>query len=186
MLPKWFTPIIIATIAGLSVWLLSEQATVKHQRIVKDKRIPDSFMDNVTTYLMDKSGKPKYEIRAGHVAHYPFDNHSEFTSPQVIFHSPDGEQWELTAEHGASLHGTDQILLHGKVVMNRKQANSKNVDLKIRTSEVLIKPDRSYAETDQHITLTSGESTLQSNGIRAYFDQEKVELLSKVRGIYVL
>jgi lipopolysaccharide export system protein LptC len=186
MLPKWFTPVIIAAVAGLSVWLLSEQTSVKPKRIVKDTKIPDSFMENVTTYLMDKTGKPQYEIEAGYVAHFPHDDHSDFTSPHVIFHSPNGEQWELSAEHGASMHGTDQIVLHGEVVMNRKQANSKNADLKIKTSELLINPASSYAETDQIITLTSGESTLQANGIRAYFDQERVELLSKVKGVYVL
>lgn len=186
MLPKWFTPIIIAAVAGLSVWLLSEQAPEKPRQIVTNKKIPDSFMENVTTYLMDKNGNPKYEIEAVHVAHYPYDDHTEFTSPQVIFNSSDGRQWRLTAEHGASMHGTDQILLHGEVVINRKQANSKNSDLEIRTSEVLIKPTSSYAETDQLITLTSGKSRMQSNGIRAYFDKEKIELLSRVRGVYVL
>lgn len=186
MLPKWFTPIIIAAVAGLSVWLLSEQAPVKPQRIISDNKVPDAFMENVTTYLMDKTGMPKYEIQAGYVAHYSFDDHSEFTSPHVIFNAPDGRQWELTANNGTSMNGADQILFHGEVIMNRKQANSQKADLEIRTSELLVKPSSSYAETKQLITITLGKSTLQSNGIKAYFDQERVELLSRVRGVYVL
>ncbi len=186
MVPKWFTPIIVAVVAGVSVWLLSEQAPKKPRLIAIDNTVPDAYMEDFTTYIMGENGKPRYELHASYMAHFSFDDHSEFTSPQFIFYRPDESQWVLSAERGTANDSAEQIKLQGKVTMVRRQFNRGDSGLKINTSELLIRPDDAYAETDQLIIITSGEHKIQSNGIRAYFNDGRVELLSRVRGEYVL
>lgn len=186
MVPKWFTPIIIAAAAGVSVWLLSEQAPTKPRLIALDNSVPDAYMENIKTYIMNEHGKPRYELHANYMAHYTFDDHSDFISPQFIYYRADKSEWVMTSERGTVKDGTEQIILHGKVTMVRRQLGAGDPDLKIDTSELLIRPEDSYAETDQLITITSGEHRIQSNGIRAYFNDGRVELLSRVRGVYAL
>jgi lipopolysaccharide export system protein LptC len=186
MVPKWFTPIVIAAIAGISVWLLSEQAPKKPRLIALDNTVPDAYMENFTTYVMGENGEPRHELRASYMAHFSFDNHSEFTAPQFIFYRPDKSQWVMSAERGTAKDGAEQIILHGKVRIFRRQLAAGDSALNIDTSELLIRPDDSYAETDQLITITSGEHSVQSNGLRAYFNDGRVELLSRVRGVYAL
>jgi lipopolysaccharide export system protein LptC len=92
----------------------------------------------------------------------------------------------MSAERGTTKDGSKQIMLQGNVVIFRRQLSAGDLALKINTSELLVRPDESYAETDQLITITSGEHSLQSTGMKAYFNDGRVELLSRVRGKYVL
>ena len=184
--PKWFTPFMVAAIAGISIWLLSEQTPKEPRLVAKDNTVPNAYMEDFTTYIMDEDGKPHHELQASYMAHFSFDDHSEFTSPQLVFYRPDESQWMMTAERGVAEDGSKQIFLQGKVVISRSQIIAGDSALKIVTSELLIRPDDSYAETDKLITLTSGEHRLQSKGIRAYFNDGRLELLSQVRGKYAL
>ena len=186
MLPKWFTPIVVATIASLSVWLLSYQEPKLPETTTREVSVPDTFMENFTTRIMNTKGVPTHQLRAAYMAHYPYDDHSDFTSPQFTIYRPSGEQWIVSAEKGTSEKGTEKILLHGEVIMTRQLTPTAEVDLEIRTRDLIIQPDNAFAETNQPITITRGESVLQSDGVRAFFDEGRVELLSRVRGRYVL
>ena len=186
MVPKWFTPIVVAVVAGVSVWLLSEQAPKKPRLIAKDNAVPDMYMEEFKTYIMGEDGRPRYELHASYMAHFSYDNHNEFTSPKFIYYRPDESQWVMSAERGTTIDGSKQIMLQGNVIIFRRQLSAGDSALKINTSELLVRPDDSYAETDQLITISSGEHRLQSTGIRAYFNEGRVELLSRVRGKYVL
>jgi lipopolysaccharide export system protein LptC len=185
MAPKWFTPIVVAAVAGISVWLLLEQAPKQPRLITKDNTVPDAYMEDFTTYIMGENGKPRHELSASHMSHFSFDDHSEFISPEFIFYRPDETRWVMSAESGTTRNGSKEITLQGKVTILRKQI-SDDSELKIVTEKLLVRPDESYAETDQLITITSGEHKLQSNGFRAFFNDGRVELLSRVKGEYAL
>ena len=186
MVPKWFTPIVVAVVAGVSVWLLSEQAPKKPRLIAKDNAVPDTYMEEFKTYIMGKDGKPRYELHASYMSHFSYDNHNEFISPEFIYHRSDESQWVMSAERGTTIDGSKKIMLQGDVIMFRRQLSAGDSAFKINTGELLVRPDDSYAETDQLITITSGEHSLQSTGMKAYFNDGRVELLSRVRGKYVL
>jgi len=186
MVPKWFTPIVVAAVAGISVWMLSEQAPKKPRLVATNNTAPDAYMEDFTTYIMGKHGKPRHEISASYMAHFSFDDHSEFVSPELIFYRPDESKWTMSAERGTTRNGSKEIILQGKVTVIRNQQIVGASELKIDTGELLIRPDESYVETDQLITITSGEHKLQSNGFKAYLNDGRVELLSRVRGEYAL
>ncbi|MEE8379826.1 MAG: LPS export ABC transporter periplasmic protein LptC [Gammaproteobacteria bacterium] len=186
MVPKWLTPTVVAVVAGISVWLLSEQAPKNSQLTSKDNAVPDTYMEEFKTTIMGQGGKPRYELHASYMAHFPYDNYSEFTSPQFIYYRPDESQWVMSAERGTAIDSNKQIILQGNVTMFHRQLAMGDSALKITTSELLVRPDDSYAETDQLITIISGEHSLQSTGMKAYFNDGRVEFLSRVRGKYVL
>jgi lipopolysaccharide export system protein LptC len=186
MVPKWVTPIVVAAIAGISVWLLSDQAPTKPRLIAMDNSVPDSYMEDFTTYIMGENGKPRHEFSASYIAHFSVDDHSEFISPQFIFYHSDGLQWVMSSERGTTQNGSKKITLQGKVTILRKQSGATDPELKMVTSELLIRPDESFVETDQLITITSGDHKLQSTGVRAYLNDGRLELLSRVRGEYAL
>jgi lipopolysaccharide export system protein LptC len=186
MASKWLTPILVAVVAAISVWLLAEQAPEKPRLTALRSNVPDAFMKDITTTIMNKHGKPRHELHANYMAHFSFDNHSEFTKPQFTFYQPDESQWVMTAENGSSDDGAEQIILHGEVTMTSRQSDANELPLRVITSELLIRPNDAYAETDELITITKGEHSLQAKGVRAYFNDRRVELLSRVRGVYAL
>ena len=188
---KWFTPLLVSVLAGLSYWLFSEQPKDKTHTVSRDNRSADTFMENFTTRILNAEGKPRYEVQAASMVHYPYDDHSEFTAPQFIVHQSDGGRWHITAEQGQAQDGTEQILLQGNVVITQQgKPDLQTTDeeaaakLELRTSELLIRPDEEYAETQQLATIRRGRGTLQSLGLRAYFGEERMQLLSQVVGRY--
>ena len=186
MVPKWFTPIVVAAVAGVSVWLLSDQAPKKSRFIATDNSVPDAYMEDFTTYIMGENGKPRHELSASYMAHFSFDDHSEFISPEFIFYRPDKSLWVMSAKRGVAENSSKQINLQGKVTILHRKTVTSEAELRMETSDLLIRPNESYAETDKLITIISGEHKLQSNGFRAYFNDGRVELLSRVRGVYAL
>lgn len=184
MLQKCVLPAIAALIAGLSVWFLSRQAPQTPPPVTVTRSAPDSFMENFTTWVLDAQGRLRYELHAAHVAHYAHDDRSEFSTPRLEVHRPDGQRWSLAAESGTAQHGSRQILLHDEVLIQRRPQPAHGVDLEIRTRDVLVRPDDGYAETDRHLIAIHRTNTLESDGMRAYFREDRVQLLSQVRGVY--
>jgi len=190
MLRKWFIPMMVTLVAGLSIWLFQGQPVHTPPPVEHAKATPDSYMENFTTRIFDEQGYPHYELQATHMAHYPHDQHSEFTTPRFTAYRPNGQRWTLVAEQGTALNNTEKILLQGEVLMHRYPNTGELADLEIRTRDVMVRPDGSYAETDQPIVLVRSEATiskatLEAIGMQAHFREGNVKLLSQVRGRYV-
>lgn len=186
MLPRWFTPITVAIIAGMSLWLLSSQAPQQPQLFTLEKSVPDAFMEKFITHDFDESGNPRHEIKADHMAHYPVGDISEFTLPELILYQPGDIRWVVSAEKATATKDIQQIILTGKVSIERLDKITGNSDLSIRTRDLLIRPNDNYIETEYEIDISSGKSRVQSVGIRANLNEGRVELLSRVRGVYEL
>lgn len=186
MLPKWFTPLTVTVVAGLSIWLLSSEAPKQPHLITMDKSAPDVFMENFTTHNLDSKGNPLHELSADYMAHYPIDDHSEFKSPELILYQSGKQRWSVSAEKGTTTKDITEIILHGEVNIIRLNKVTGETDLTINGAEILIRPDESYLESDKKISITTGNHSLRSVGIRVNLDEGKVELLSRVRGVYAI
>ncbi len=175
----------VTLVAGLSVWLFQGQSVYIPPPVEHAGATPDSYMENFITRLFDEQGHPRYKLQATHMAHYPHDKHSEFTTPQFTAYRPNGQRWTLVAEQGTALNNAEEIRLQGKVLMHRYPDAEEPANLEIRTRDVMVRPEDSYAETDQPIVLVRGEGTLEAVGLQARFRDGHIKLLSQVKGHYV-
>lgn len=183
MLPKWFTPLLVALIAGLSIWLLPEQQEQQPLPINRGGVAVDTFMENFTTQVLDSRGRPQYILRARHMEHYPHDGHSELEQPLLTLYQDD-EQWTVSAARGVLEKNNEKIMLHGEVMIDKHLRDDPAPVLQIQTRELLVLPPQSYAETDQQTRIIQGNSTIDSRGVRAFFEEKRIQLLSQVRGVY--
>ena len=181
---KLLAPLLVAIIAGLSIWLFQDQPDKGPSVTARTQAAPDSFMENFTTQVLDAQGQLQYQLQATHMAHYADDNHSEFSQPQFIAYRPDGQRWNVVADSGQSLDGSQQIMLNGAVTLTRQINDAAPVNLEIRTRDVTIRPADDYAETEQHTTIIRREGTLETTGLQVHFREGQIQLLSQVRGIY--
>ncbi|WP_455199069.1 LPS export ABC transporter periplasmic protein LptC [Kaarinaea lacus] len=186
MLPKWFTPLTIAVVTGLSIWLLSKETPKQAQLPTSHQSVPDAFMENFTAYNLDNKGKTLHELSAEYMVHFPENDISEFTSPELILYRTGKKRWSVSARKGTTTEDISEIILQGEVNIHRLSSTTGEKELVINTSEILIRPGDNYLETEKEISLVSGKNNLQSVGIRADLDSGKVELLSHVRGVYAL
>lgn len=182
---KHFLTLLLLMLAAASIWLFQGQPE-KRQRVVRqNQNTPDAFMENFTTQVLGKQGRPRYQLQAARMAHYANDNRSELTQPQLTAFRPDGWRWVVVADTGRAENGSEQIFLNGDVLIQRFPDASATSNLQIRTRDVRVRPAEDYAETDQATTIVRGEGTLNAKGLQVSFRKGKLELLSQVRGTYV-
>ncbi len=181
---KSFVPLLVVLVAGLSVWLFQKQPGKEPVVTPQSQGVPDSFMENFTTQVLDEQGRPQYQLQATHMAHYADDNRSEFTQPQFTAFQSNGQRWTAVAETGRAEKGNEQIFLDGAVIIQRYPDVTAQANLQIRTRDVRVRPADNYAETDRAATVVQHEDTLKTVGLQVYFREGRVQLLSQVRGIY--
>ncbi len=181
-------PLVIAALAWLSAeWLWEQEAEAPVAAPLADVETPDAFMEGVVMRTMNMQGQPRYEMRAVRAVHYTQDDRTEFDTPFITFYRPDGKLWTLAAEQGRASDGDQDILLSGEVLMRRPQNPAQPAgpaEMEVFTRELRILSDREYAETDQPTTIVHAYGRVDAVGMKVWFKQERLQLLSQVKGIY--
>jgi lipopolysaccharide export system protein LptC len=182
-LPRFFLPLLVLSIAGLSVWLLGTQKEKPKEARRAEQTSPDAYMEGVVSRVMDKQGQLRYELHTPHMVHYPLDDRTEIAKPHLVLFRPHERDWQMDAEYATALQGNEEIQLHGNVWI-RRAGDAQAPPLDIHTRELIVYPEREFAETREEAVLTSPNGELRSRGMQAYFEEEKLQLLSQVRGRY--
>lgn len=181
---RLLAPLLVAVIAGLSVWLYEGQPPKGPAVTARSQTAPDAYMEGFTTRVLDAQGQLLYQLTATYMAHYADDRLSELRQPQFIAYRPDGQRWTVVADSGQARDNNRQIMLNGRVTLQRQPSDATPVNLEIRTRDVTIVPADDYAETDQHTTIIRADATVEATGLQVHFREGRVQLLSQVKGIY--
>ena len=175
---------IIITLLGLALfsaiavnWLASEKSLFSEGAA----HHPDYFMEQFSTLTMEVDGTPKNKLIASYMAHYEDDDTIELTRPRLEIYKPQKPPMIITADKGWVTADTKVILLAGRVDL--WQDNHDGIrELEVITADVRVLLDQDYAETDQHATIKSFRSVVNTDGLRAYFKKNRIELLDNVHG----
>lgn len=185
MLRKSLVPLLFAVVASLSIWIINRQPESPSAATAQYPDSPDGYMENFTTTIMNAEGQPSYTVTAAYMAHFPVDDHAEFRAPFITLKREPDHYWTIAAEQGRAEQGAEIIHLLGEVLMHRHAAADDAVEVKIVSRDVTVLPDASYAETRQPTHISQGVHQLQSVGLKAYFEENRLQLLAQVRGVYV-
>ena len=185
-----FESLLLVAIAAGSLWLAWR---------TPDRDLPDTnaIEDLATGYFLDsdvvrasEDGDPLYRLRAARVVQEQGSDGAILEDVSIEFEGAGGEAWFLTADRGAIPEGGDRVDLAGSVQM-RNQALSDDVEgsspcgiAEILTQRLTIFPNDRYAETDAAVRIIDGDSLVTAIGLRAWLDEERLELQSRVRGTY--
>jgi lipopolysaccharide export system protein LptC len=124
-------------------------------------------------------------IEAPQLAQLPNHLGTRIEQPVLDWYQPDGQtrEWRLQAEQGWVAADQQSVRLEGEVKMVRT-ADSGKPPMTITTRDVLVRPDERYAETAAPTRAVTPHGEFRAVGVRAWLDQERLELLSEVRGVY--
>ncbi|MDX1518593.1 MAG: LPS export ABC transporter periplasmic protein LptC [Gammaproteobacteria bacterium] len=142
---------------------------------------PDYYMENFSTLTMEQDGRPKNRLNAEYMAHYPDDDTIELTRPRLEIFRQGEMPIIITSDKGWVTSDNKVILLSGKVDLWQDDHEGER-QLEVNTSEVRVLLDQDYAETDRHATIRKLNTIVDADGVRAYFKQNRLELLDNVRG----
>jgi lipopolysaccharide export system protein LptC len=179
-----FIYVFLVALALLSWWLTQYSELIEPTKAVVTGRNPDFFSKGYTKWEMDETGKLKSKLVAEEMTHYP-DYWATYTKKPVIqFINEKTPPWLVEAETGILSKDGKQLQLNGKVAVNRAKSEHTR-QLIINTSDVMINPETSYAETKAWAELISPPHVTTGIGMKLTFKEPiHLELLSKVKGKY--
>lgn len=184
---KLLLPLLVTIVAALSYWLHTFEQPEGTAAVGHAPDSPQSFMDGIHLRAMSEQGYPRFELQAARMAYYADDKRTEVEQPFLTVFRPSGQIWTAAAERGTALNGDEQVLLHGQVVVRQPVDPARPggaAELEIRTRELSVFPRQELAQTKQFTTIVRPEGRVEAVGMNVYFPQERLQLLSQVRGVY--
>lgn len=173
----------LALLVALSWWLLRAVQSQRETRPGAPPQTPDYYLYDFTLTAMNAQGRPSYRLSAPALVHYPSDDSALVTRPHLEVYRSGKPPWDIDAQQAHIADHGKRVFLTGRVKIVRRTAGSKR-PVTILTRDLHIRPDQDYAYTDQPVTLLSNGLRVEAVGLRAHWKQERVQLLSRVRGVY--
>lgn len=196
-LRKWLAPTIIALLTALFLLLWESPPGAllpgglfrdSAQRSAQDE-YPSNILIRGQQRQFDESGRLDTIVQAERADYYRAasgtavsHDHTRFEQPRVTLLQPAGPPWQASAEHGSAAADGSLVELLDRVVLQRDLADGTST--RLETSQLLLKPQQKFAETDKPVTIRSTNAITRATGMRAHLQEERIQLLSEVRGTY--
>ena len=170
-------------LAGATWWLASWLQRGEDDRR-QTGRAPDYYLETLEFTTMGPQGRPERRLRAERMVHYADDDSTELTAPRLTVYDDPGPPWEIEADKGRVSGDGELVVLRGEVRIEREAAEGVR-PVQIATRELRVRPEASFAETDQAVDAHSGGDRVRSDGMQIWFDGPvRIKLLANVRGRY--
>lgn len=147
------------------------------------KHQPDLIILNSTTSSYDEHGLLKSQLTAKKTVHFDFQNSTIMTEPRMVIYTADHNVWNIQADRGHMVDGSQVIYLKGHVVL-QSPGTVTSAATTVTTSTLTYYPARSFAETNQDVTILKPGVTLSAKGMNADLKKGIMITKSKTRGTY--
>jgi len=152
--------------------------------------LPQEYMKTVELTIYDTQGAIKNALSADYWAYSPQTEHSILNKPKLIIYKPDHTVWEIVAKHARvnqpNIGAIESIALSKDVVLQSSQptAMTQVAHVTVETQSLDYQPEKQYAETAQFVKMTKPALTITGIGLRAFLENNWVELLHDVKTYY--
>ena len=144
----------------------------------------DYFSTNYIKWEMNELGRLKSKLISDKIIHYSDDETTHTLKPVMSFYNEKTPPWVITSETGILSADGKDLFLNGQVTINREKAIDVS-QLTIKTSQLKVKPETSYAETNEWAELKSPPNITTGIGMKmTYIEPIHIELLANVKGNY--
>ena len=143
----------------------------------------NAFMTNATYTQFNKLGQLHTRMQTPNMEHYTENDTSFFIKPRILIYTSNRIPWHIKSDYAKSKHGMKKVYLWGNVVLHQPQLEN-YPETTILTSTLTVYPKRSFAETDQEVTIHRPSSVIKGKGVTANFKTGIIKLLEQSRGVY--
>lgn len=110
----------VLTLSGLFWWLPSALVTPAIHLTGLYRNVPDYYIEHFQVTEMDVNGRPKYQLQADKMVHYPHETKTQLVRPRLTEYGP-GEVTRSSADTGWISRSGKHLLMLGNVTVNRSQ-----------------------------------------------------------------
>jgi lipopolysaccharide export system protein LptC len=156
---------ILLALAGLTFWLRYATELDEPRRDGKHRHDPDYIVSEAVLRKLDQNGALKYTLKAVDIRHYPDDDTTDLTRPNVVYLHPSKPPVTISAERGHVSMDGDQVDLYDNVKIHRP-ASPKDDEMNVTTPQLTVLPDDEKAYTKSPVLITKGKSWLKGVGLQ--------------------
>lgn len=174
---SWLPLLPFLLLLGASYWLsLQVQPLPAIDKTVRHEL--DYSIDKLSSTTLNEKGAPRFTLSAERLWHYPDDDSTHLTLPNLNYFSVDRPQIHASAKLGTLSNHADDLFLQDDVHLTM---TSDKAERSFRTEYLHIIPEREWAETDRPVTLQNGRSRIDAIGMEIDNPARTLKLLSQVR-----
>lgn len=142
----------------------------------------DFFIRDAYITTFDENGQLSRIIESPHLQHFPAPELMTLTSPLITLPRDDRGDTQISSDLGSMPDDESKIELAGNVrVIDNSAAQTPWV---LTTSVLTLLPPEDYAETDAPVQIQQGINRTDAIGMQAWLKEQRIDLLSDVRGYY--
>lgn len=143
----------------------------------------DTVITNVTVRRFDIAGKIVNYLQTPEVQHIPANNTHLLKSPHIALTQNDQPAWVIKSKHAKAINGGERItFMHDVVIHQSKDKHTQESTMK--TEELTYFPKEKMATTDLAVRFEQPGTIVHSEGMIAYLEEKRVQLLSQARAIF--
>ncbi|WP_058535629.1 LPS export ABC transporter periplasmic protein LptC [Legionella saoudiensis] len=175
--------LLLVTLAG-SGWYYSHSSSIMRLDSETLANSVDTTISKVKVRQFDEKGALTTLLATPKMRHIQKGDMYFFQKPHILVSQEQQPPWDIRSKHAKSFAGGERIVFIGDVVVHQTQGDNVQAST-LKTEEVTYYPKEKKASTDLLVTYEQPGNIIQSQGMNAYLDEKRVELLHQARGSYV-
>lgn len=179
----WSPVILLLLLAMLTWWLDSRVRLPDAQTEASTQRDPEFYVEGFMALQMNPDGTRRYELAGKRLTHISTQRGSRLDSPSLLYYDYERAPVTVSSDTAEVEGGGKNVYFRGNVTVKRP-AFGVNPPLGVATDYLHVIPDDEIAQTDQPVTMTEGNSTARSVGLKFDNKARKIWLLSDVQVHY--
>lgn len=170
----------IVLVGALGYWNVRPESFMEKKAAAEAENAIDFYVIGATTRQFQEDGKLRYEMTAAKVEHIKATDVTLLDKPDLQLYRGTQYPWHVRSDKGEVAPEGKQVELIDNVRIARTDA--KNRPTVITSSRVTVFPDEEYAQTQQAVRIEAANGVTTAQGMKAYMNDGKIDLLSNVRG----
>ncbi len=144
---------------------------------------PDSFVEGLNLTKVNAKGEPVFRLRSDRMAHFPADNHTEFTQPVLVSLDADKPKVTVRAKRARANGDGDVTELFDDVELLR-EAGAKDPQVRVTTQSMTLYTQEEIARSALAVKIEYASSVLTGVGMEFNHSTRQLSLNSQVKGTF--
>lgn len=187
-LATWAPVLLLGSLAALTYWLNAQIAPQVVRPDGSHRHDPDIYVENVHAVSFGSDGKPLQLLSAARGEHFPDDDTTMFSKPDLVLKDPKQPTFAVTADSARIAGDRSSVWFTGNVHATRDadtgavKGSNESRPLTLTTEYLHVLPQQKLAETDRAVTFEDGRGVVHAVGMKLDAENRSVKFLSQVQG----
>jgi lipopolysaccharide export system protein LptC len=143
----------------------------------------DTTITQLTVKQYSAEGQLVNQLFSPLMEHIPKGDVHWFQTPHIVITKENEPPWDIQSLQARSIDGGKSITFM-KHVRVHQNADKKTAESTLKTEEITYYPEIKKATTKLFVTFEQAGNVMQSTGMNAWLDTQRVELLHRAKGRY--